>query len=152
MSTDDEFAQYPKLPPKYFYSWKSPHEARRERTPEEEERIQKSFFESMKRQVGDQIPEHQKKDLMKLGEKLHASYPTMDQLPSSSSFQEDNTSATQRPKPTDIFLEESLAYVTENVKAGLHPKYLNPEDVDILRAGFGDEWFTQFGYTAEDVK
>jgi len=132
------FEDYPKLPENYFYSWKSPFEKPRQRTIEEEERVQRAFFQSMQSQIGPQVPEEQRENLQKLGEKLHQSYDTTHDILSNTSTQ-------------DIFLEESLAYVSENVKAGLHPRYLNPEDVDLLRAGYGEEWYTHFGYTKEDL-
>jgi hypothetical protein len=50
-----------------------------------------------------------------------------------------------------ITLEESLAYVVEGLKSGLHPKFLSSDEIHLLRAGYGDEWFTQWGYTREDV-
>lgn len=52
---------------------------------------------------------------------------------------------------TSIRLEESLAYVVEGLKSGLHPNHLSYDEVHLLRAGYGNEWYTLWGYTVDDV-
>lgn len=43
-------------------------------------------------------------------------------------------------------LAESIAYVSEAVKAGLHPVYLTNEELKVMEEGMGADWFTKFGY------
>jgi hypothetical protein len=57
--------------------------------------------------------------------------------------------------PTDnnvINMEESLAYIVESLKSGLHPKYLSEDEIMLIRAGYGDEWYTRWGYKKEDLE
>jgi hypothetical protein len=49
-------------------------------------------------------------------------------------------------------MEESLAYVVESLKSGLHPKYLTEDEIMLLRAGYGDEWYQKWGYKKEDLE
>lgn len=49
------------------------------------------------------------------------------------------------------FLSESLAYITEGIKAGLHISELNKDERKVLEECYGEEWWTHFGYTKEDL-
>lgn len=108
------------------------------RTKEEEATMQKAFFEQIRRSACDSIPQEQQEHLRKLGEKFHQSFLVETQQ---TSFRPTN----------EIMLEESLAYLIENVKAGLHPKFLTVDEVHLLRAGLGDEWYETFHYTKDDI-
>lgn len=48
-------------------------------------------------------------------------------------------------------VEESLASLVEDLKAGLHPTCLRKEEQCLLQAGYGEEWYTKFGYTQSDM-
>jgi hypothetical protein len=48
-------------------------------------------------------------------------------------------------------MEESLAYVVESLKSGLHPKYLTEDERTLVRAGYGDQWYEKWGYTSKDL-
>jgi hypothetical protein len=37
------------------------------------------------------------------------------------------------------------------MKSGLHPKYLNEDEVHLLKAGFGEEWYKNWGYDKSDI-
>jgi hypothetical protein len=158
-NNDEDFKGLPKLPPNYFYSKKAPDQ-KVVLTQEQKDHVATAFFKQMETQMGPQIPEEQKKDMKLLGEKLYQSYDVS--IPQDSTASSDITGGTgdtgdtgdtgkTTGKTTDIFLEESLAYVSENVKAGLHPRYLNAEDVDLLVAGYGNEWYKDFGYEKDDI-
>ena len=49
-------------------------------------------------------------------------------------------------------MAEALAYVKEGIKAGLHPTDLDEDEVNLLKEVYGEEWYTKFGYTAEDLE
>lgn len=85
------------------------------------------------------LPEEEREKFQKIGERLYSSFDVHkgDVLPNQDSG--------------SIKLEESLAYVVESLKSGLHPRYLTYDEIHLLRAGYGDEWYTQWGYTKDDV-
>ena len=82
------------------------------------------------------LPEEEKKKFQRIGERLYSSFDVHkgQLLPDQGS--------------ESIRLEESLAYVVESMKSGLHPKYLSEDEIHLLRAGYGDEWYTKWGYSA----
>ncbi|NDE17421.1 hypothetical protein EBZ80_21065 [bacterium] len=110
----------------------------RRRTAEEEAEMQTRFFEQIRQSAMNSIPPEHIEHLKKFGDKFHRSFDVEAQ-------QSRHTSA------NEIVLEESLAYVAECVKAGLHPRYLTEDEKHLLQAGFGDEWWTHFGYTESDL-
>ena len=54
-------------------------------------------------------------------------------------------------QPDSIRLEESLAYIVESLKSGLHPKYLNYDEVHLLKAAYGESWFKKWDYEVSDI-
>ena len=48
-------------------------------------------------------------------------------------------------------MSESVAYISSALKSGMHIDFLNEEEIAVLKDIYGDEWFTHFGYTKEDV-
>lgn len=85
------------------------------------------------------LPEEQKENFMKLGEKFFESFDVY---------------RGELLKPADdktINLEEALAHLVENLKSGLHPKYLNQDEIHLLKAGYGDKWYEQWGYIESDL-
>jgi hypothetical protein len=50
------------------------------------------------------------------------------------------------------FLSESLAYLTEGIKSGLHISELNADEHKVLCECYGEEWYTHFGYVKEDLQ
>jgi len=120
----------------YVYSHLSPFE--RSQEPGREGKANAAFFELMKRQMGDQMPNETKTNLETIGKKFHQSFDV-------------EKGEANKMETKEIILEESIAYVVENVKAGLHPQYLNQEDVHVLLAAFGKEWYAKFDYKAEDI-
>lgn len=85
------------------------------------------------------LPAEEREKFQKIGEKLYSSF--------------DAQKGTLLPGQDveSIRLEESLAYVVESMKSGLHPKYLTYDEIHMLRAGYGDEWYKKWNYTAEDI-
>lgn len=47
--------------------------------------------------------------------------------------------------------EESLAYIIDGLKSGLHPKELNEDEIELLTAELGDKWYEKYGYSREEV-
>lgn len=43
-------------------------------------------------------------------------------------------------------LIESVAYIKEAVKSGLHPSYLTEDERKVMEEWKGPEWYTYFGY------
>jgi hypothetical protein len=51
-----------------------------------------------------------------------------------------------------VAMEEALAYVIEGIKSGLHPKEISEDEKTLLIAGYGDKWYTEFGYADDEMK
>jgi hypothetical protein len=89
------------------------------------------IYESMKKTFLDKLNDEEKERYQKFGEKFYNSFNV----------------ETGNPFDTNtINMEESLAYVIESIKSGLHPKYLTEDEQMLIRAGYGDHWYTKFGY------
>jgi len=93
------------------------------------------FFEKMKKSFLDGATEEDKEKYQKFGEKFYNSFDVHTGNPS------DNT----------IFMEESLAYVVESLKSGLHPKYLTEDEIVLLQAGYGEDWYKKWGYKKNEI-
>ena len=85
------------------------------------------------------LPEEERIKFQKIGERLYSSF--------------DETKGTILPNQgaESIKLEESLAYVVESLKSGLHPKYLTFDEIHLLRAAYGDEWYKKWSYDKTDL-
>jgi len=95
------------------------------------------MFHKLRTRFLENLPDEDKEAYRRFGEKFH------------SSFDVDTGS------PIDlstINMEESLAYLVESLKSGLHPTYLTEDEVVLLKAGYGEEWYTKWGYTKNDLK
>jgi hypothetical protein len=49
------------------------------------------------------------------------------------------------------FLADSLAYIVESIKSGLHPSMLNEDEKKVLQEVYGKEWYKKWNYTADDL-
>jgi hypothetical protein len=102
-----------------------------------EEERQKELFEGIKKNMEKGMTEEQISDLKKLGEKFHESF--------------DVTAGTVEDL-NKISMEESLAYVVESIKSGIHPSYLDENEIAMIKSGYGDEWYKKWGYKKEDLE
>jgi len=89
------------------------------------------MYEKMKHSFLDQLDEKEKVKFQKFGEKFYNSF---------------NVDTCQPYDTSSINLEESLAYVVESLKSGLHPKYLTEDEKMLVEAGYGKEWYKKWGY------
>jgi len=48
-------------------------------------------------------------------------------------------------------LFESIAYISEAIKSGMHPSFLDDDERKVLEEGYGKEWYTKFGYESLDI-
>jgi hypothetical protein len=48
-------------------------------------------------------------------------------------------------------LRDLLLYTRESLKSGLHPSDLNPKEIQAMYEIYGDKWYEEFGYTADEV-
>jgi len=94
-----------------------------------------AMYDKMKHAFLDQLDEKEKEKYQKFGEKFYNSF---------------NVNTGQPYDSSTISLEESLAYVVESLKSGLHPRCLTEDEVMLLRAGYGDDWYTKWGYDSLD--
>ena len=60
----------------------------------------------------------------------------------------ENNEVNNMPPP----MVEALAYVCESLKSGLHPSYLEENEIALLKEGFGEKWYERWNYTEEDLK
>jgi hypothetical protein len=44
---------------------------------------------------------------------------------------------------------EALAYISEGLKSGLHPSYLDEDEIKVLKECYGEEWYTKWNYKKE---
>ena len=60
----------------------------------------------------------------------------------------DSTLLNNLPPP----LAESAAYIIEGLKSGLLPSDLDENEISIMEEAYGkNKWYTQYGYTKEDL-
>ena len=59
---------------------------------------------------------------------------------------------TSKPLGNENFLSESVAYIIEGIKSGLHPSYLTDEEKHILKEYYGEKWYEKFNYTVSDLE
>lgn len=95
------------------------------------------LFKKMKEKFMDALPEDMRQNYAEFGEKFHKSFDVDSGRPYDSN---------------EIDLEEALSYVVESLKSGLHPSFLNEDERALLIAGYGKEWYTKWGYKAEDIE
>jgi hypothetical protein len=85
------------------------------------------------------LPDEQREKFQKIGEKLY------------SSFDLQKGQVLPGNDVESIRLEEALAYVVESLKSGLHPKYLEYDEIHLLRSAYGERWFEKWGYSEKDI-
>lgn len=106
--------------------------------PEEELKSKATeMWQNMQTQMLNSLPEEERENFKRLGEKFHQSF--------------DITKGEVRDLSC-ISMEEALAYVVESLKSGLHPSFLTEDEVAMVQAGYGDEWYKEWGYSKEDLK
>ena len=47
---------------------------------------------------------------------------------------------------------EEATYIVEGLKSGMHPSYLEPNELEILEEAYGKQWYKKFGYTKKDLR
>lgn len=94
------------------------------------------IFQSMRKSIIQSIPPEERENYQKLGEKFHQSF---------------NVFTGTVEDLSAISMEESLAYIVESLKAGLHPSFLTEDERAMLVAGYGDEWYKKWGYTQTEA-
>jgi hypothetical protein len=48
-------------------------------------------------------------------------------------------------------MEETIAYIQEQLKSGLHPSDLEDNEKSFLTDALGKEWYNKWGYVKEDL-
>ena len=106
---------------------------------QEQDDTRKKSLKQFNHYMQSMLPAEEREKFQKIGERLYSSF--------------DAQKGTLLPGQDveSIRLEESLAYVVESLKSGLHPKYLTYDEIHLLRAGYGDEWYKKWNYTEEDL-
>lgn len=98
---------------------------------------QQDLFETIRTNMAKNLTEEQRAELKLLGEKFHESF--------------DVTRGTIHDLNT-IDIEESLAYVVETLKSGIHPDYLNEDERALVSAAYGEHWYKKWGYEETDLE
>lgn len=49
-------------------------------------------------------------------------------------------------------MEDRVAYITEGLKAGIHPTDLEKDEIITLEETYGKEWYKKWNYTEMDLK
>lgn len=50
----------------------------------------------------------------------------------------------------DINLEDATNNLLLNMSGGLLPEHLQPDEIELLKARFGEDWFHKLGYKEEN--
>jgi len=82
------------------------------------------------------IPDKDKEEYKKLGKNLYT---------------QDYSKQSYNPYDNVSELYESVSYTIQSLNAGLHPSKLSKMEVDAMVMCKGHEWFSEFGYTREDL-
>jgi hypothetical protein len=90
------------------------------------------------------ISPEEKERLQKIGEKFYESFD----IQNKTVFSVPDTP--QDPKC--INLEECLAHLVDQLRSGLHPRYLTEEEKHLVRSGYGDEWYKTYGWDLSDAE
>lgn len=93
--------------------------------------VSEQLFESMKTSLVKNLSEEDRASYQKFGEKFHKMLETM-------SFETEGRN--------EICMEESLSYIVESLKSGLHPRYLSKDEQKLVEAGYGEKWYQNWGY------
>jgi len=48
-------------------------------------------------------------------------------------------------------MEEVIAYITEQLKSGIHPSFLEENEIEVLKDFYGEDWYLKWGYSKEDI-
>lgn len=102
-----------------------------------DEERQKQLFDSIRKNVEKGMTAEQIENMKVLGEKFHESFDV-----AKGSVRDAN----------EINMEESLAYVVESLKSGIHPSYLNDDEKAIMMAGYGEKWYEKWGYDTDRLE
>ena len=95
------------------------------------------MFEKMQQTLMKSIPDEDRENFKKLGEKFHSSFDVF---------------KGEAADLSTISMEEALAYVVESLKSGLHPSFLTEDEKALVMAGYGEEWYKEWGYNKEDIE
>jgi hypothetical protein len=49
-------------------------------------------------------------------------------------------------------LSESVAYISEGIKSGLHPSFLDEDEIKVMVEWSGEEWYKKFGYDTLELE
>ena len=60
----------------------------------------------------------------------------------------ENNEVNNMPPP----MVEALAYVCESIKSGLHPSFLEENEIALLKDAYGEKWYERWNFTEEDLK
>lgn len=96
-----------------------------------EKERQTQLFAAIRSNVEKSMSDEQIEDLKTLGEKFHESF---------------DVTKGMTTNLNDINMEEALAYVVESLKSGIHPSFLTEDELALLGAAYGEEWYKKFGY------
>lgn len=53
--------------------------------------------------------------------------------------------------PLSVRMEESFAYISHSIKAGLHPSELDFNELTVMEECGGEKWYEEFGYSKNDI-
>ena len=48
-------------------------------------------------------------------------------------------------------LIDSVAYIVEGIKSGLHPSYLTVDEKNVMKEYYGEKWYEKYNYQLEDL-
>lgn len=102
-----------------------------------DEERQKQLFDSIRKNVEKGMTPEQMENMRVLGEKFHESF--------------DVSKGTTR-NIHEIHMEESLAYIVESLKSGIHPAYLDDDEKAMMMAGYGEKWYEKWGYASDKLE
>lgn len=105
-------------------------------------RTQKSTYHELPHaqeyaKIWDQLPEEQKAQYKEMGEKM---FETIDTVI--------NTDEDSKIDP----LANAAVHIDAGLKSGMHPSFLDSNDIEILKSIYGAKWYERYGYDETDLE
>jgi len=100
--------------------------------------------EQLYQYMASMISPEERDRLREIGEKFYQSFD----LQNKTIFSAPET----KQDPNCINLEECLAHLVDQLRSGLHPRYLSEDEKRLLQSGYGDEWYTRYGWDKSDAE
>ena len=95
------------------------------------------FEGDLAKQIRDSLSEEDKEKYRIIGEQLYGSIDYCNPSKSSNNLSDS--------------MIEAISYIEIQLRAGLHPSFLEQNEKELLKEAYGKEWYLKWGYVEEDL-